>query len=72
MSQELGHALWECGHARKVTRKGALVKMKIFATVPLSYERAGGRFGLATDLGCFTLIVPSFNVVLKNLRPRSI
>ena len=42
-----------------------MVKMKIFATVPLSYERAGERIGLATGLGCFTLGVPNVKAVSK-------
>jgi len=46
MSHELWHTLWECGHARKVTRKGGILKMKIFAPVSSSSERAGQPFGL--------------------------
>ncbi len=69
MPHNLWHALCECGHARKVTRKGGLLKMKIFAPVPLSYERARGDFGLAEGLGCFTLIMPSVKAVLKNPSP---
>jgi hypothetical protein len=37
----------ECGHARKVTRKGGKLKMKFFAPVPYPDERASEVFGLA-------------------------
>ena len=48
-------ALYECGHARKVTRKGGNLKMKFFAPVSISNERASEFFGLAPGSRCFIL-----------------
>lgn len=57
MSQNF--ALYECGHARKVTRKGGKLKMKFFAPVSIFNERASEVFGLAPSSRCFILMLYS-------------